>query len=792
MSPLPSEKTAQELFYEQFNLPTEAVQHNCDGYYNGCLLEFKKSNRTTLNSALFQSIKYLSSFRVRGIPVPANILLIFPSDKRVYVFKSENYRQYIHKLYNDSASRNTRNFTKLNTDYETIDYASDKGIHRLIQLFHKNKPQWVKIQIDEHCVVGWAQTFYRLRPDAKKEDFLHESDDLFTTYGELREPIVLADYILPYLEVGNQKFKYILDKLNDKLTQKELGAFYTPPLYAQKALELVRKAIKEIPEGNDYVIIDRCAGSGNLEEAMTDEELSHCILNTYEYFEYLVLRENFGDKVREIIPPTTDDDYEAVGKVKGSNALNWQDGVHPVMKQYLDNPKCSVILFENPPYSDASGDTIQTGEARNVDKDSIVAMQFKKNFKSGMKGNVPSKDIANLFIWSAFKYYLRQPKDSYILFSPVKYFKNLALVNKTFRGGYAFNRKHFHASPATISCIWWQNKEKEQETFVLKAFDIAKVKWSIDVTSVVCPVKKSPLLSEPDTSAASGECIFTPNNAVKGASSGKGTVSDILVPLSDVVIKKCYTSPQDLFDKRTFPDDTFDGVYCRADGTEAPRQKSTATENVYNKNILGYLHLVGLMFNGQAKNFTRTTINLRKNGFYLRTDNYIVKLPLFCAKCYPQENWFERDVFFTTADKGDAYTKDKDFLFRCFFWSCLSQKNHCLSFDGSDGRFYRNELCFDKDTIASKEISTHTLNPDEKQMLDLWNALLKKVKRTPEYNPHFTYGLYQIEKEINVQNDVKEYIHPDIHNDIQALKVLLKAYYAKYIVKKLFEYELLK
>ncbi|MCL2710223.1 MAG: hypothetical protein FWE95_05025 [Planctomycetaceae bacterium] len=64
--PLFSEKTVQELFYEQFDLPSEAMQYidNCDGYHNGCLLEFRKSNRTT-----FQAVKYLSSFRVRGIPV---------------------------------------------------------------------------------------------------------------------------------------------------------------------------------------------------------------------------------------------------------------------------------------------------------------------------------------------------------------------------------------------------------------------------------------------------------------------------------------------------------------------------------------------------------------------------------------------------------------------------------------------------------------------------------------------------------------------------------------------------
>jgi hypothetical protein len=115
-----------------------------------------------------------------------------------------------------------------------------------------------------------------------------------------------------------------------------------------------------------------------------------------------------------------------------------------------------------------------------------------------------------------------------------------------------------------------------------------------------------------------------------------------------------------------------------------------------------------------------------------------------------------------------------------------------LSFDGNDSRFYRNELCFDKDTIASKKLAMHTLNPEERHILDTWNRLLDKVKKTQEYIPRFSYGLYQIEKEINLRNEDKEYIHPDIHNDIQVLKALLKSYYAKCIVQKCFDYELLK
>ena len=49
-----------------------------------------------------------------------------------------------------------------------------------------------------------------------------------------------------------------------------------------------------------------------------------------------------------------------------------------------------------------------------------------KKMKLHTKGKVratPSNDMGNAFIWSGFKYYFRQTTDSYIAFSPVKYWK---------------------------------------------------------------------------------------------------------------------------------------------------------------------------------------------------------------------------------------------------------------------------------------------------------------------------------------------------------------------------------
>src|SRR5699024_11752685 len=133
--------------------------------------------------------------------------------------------------------------------------------------------------------------------------------------------------------------------------------------YVLKSHELLRKAIARVPAGNDYVIVDRCAGSGNLIEGLTDEELSHVIVNTYEQFEYLELAREYGDRVRAVIPPTYKAGDPALGVLLNGDALSDRfvlgllaaDGsrVPNEIHKHVDNPDCTVILFENPPYADA-------------------------------------------------------------------------------------------------------------------------------------------------------------------------------------------------------------------------------------------------------------------------------------------------------------------------------------------------------------------------------------------------------------------------------------------------------
>ena len=408
----------------------DILADNSDGVLNGNLLEFKLTV-TDLNAVLFQCVKYLSAMRIKGKPIPANILIIDLNAGKLWVYHSADYLTAIEKPYSGGASKDNSGFIG-SAAVENLHY--ERNAHdttRLVALLKENN--YTKIHIDENCIVGWAEHFYRARPTARKEDFLGDDTGKHKKIGEIRKPIVFADYIIPYTGKTNVKFNYLMDKLNDFLLKKNLGAFYTASLYAEKALELVRRAIARVPAGNDYIILDRCAGTGNLESYMTDEELSHTIVSTVEYYEYKVLQELIGSRVREIIPPIETADTFNAGLVTGADALSKEYIENPIIKQYIDNPKITVILFENPPYAEVSIEHRKQEKAVNrkaIWKNSYAVGEMKR----AVKGTA-SNDLGSAFIWSGFKYYLRQPTDSYIVFSPVKYWKALHLVKKQFLGG---------------------------------------------------------------------------------------------------------------------------------------------------------------------------------------------------------------------------------------------------------------------------------------------------------------------------------------------------------------------
>ena len=757
------ELEGQRDFYESYlklvdgSLTIEEVfEDNSDGVLKGNLLEFKL-NINDLNAVLFQAIKYLSARRIKGKPIPANVLLISLNDGKAYCYHSNDYLPFIEKIYMGGASKDNSGFVGGHPICE-LKYADNPADEaKLIALLREN--DFTKIHIDENCIVGWASTYYRQNPNARKSDFIGDLTGKVKIVGEIRVPDKFKDYIYPYEGVSNTKFQYLMDKLNDDIQKKNLGAFYTPTLYAEKSLELVREAISRVPRGNDYIILDRCAGTGNLELALTDEEKSHTIVSTVEYYEYKVLLEILGDKVRYIIPPTEKEDTFNMGLVRGADALSEEYINNPVIKQYIDNPQCTVILFENPPYAETTSlehQRLKRSKSSSAWKNSFVVTQMKKEVKG-----VVSNDLGNAFIWSGFKYYLRQPTDSYVVYSPVKYWKAQHLIDKKFINGFAYNRKFFHTNiDACIMVALWSNIDEHIEELFLHAYNLSN---NIELL----------------------DCGFV---SVKR-------------------IHELYSTRY--YEKKSFENSLTDGILTGLNGLEAETTVKRRIKPIYSDNMLGYLVADSVGFdNPDAKSSLLVAGRYNGNGFYLHKDNFLDKLPMFAASRYISYNkaWTERARIMKSADGYKKYFnhvangKLSNYLLKVLIFTLFESQNHMRTFRGSDMRLYRNELCLDTtngDTIASLALKDYVPDKYEFEISFLWNLIIELAKKTKNYNKKLTYGIYQITAELNTFERDNEtgkinYDYPELHGHLQTMKKLIKDYYNIEIVPMLFEYEFLK
>lgn len=749
------EREGQIDFFKNYGIPydedSSILVDNTDGVYNGILLEFKLSINN-LNSTLFQAIKYLSRMRIKGESVPRTVLLVDLNGRKAYQYNSEDYIKDIEKEYVGAASKDNKDFVAKNL-IETFDYKDILQSNNLKKLL-KNKKSleelYIPINIDETCIVGWAERYYREKPKAKKGDFLGDDEGVVKITGEIREPVQFKGLINSYKEKTNEKFKYLMDCLNDRLQKKDLGAFYTPISYCKKASELVQMAVnRAIDSGKkDYIVLDRCSGTGNLESALVglydkngDEIISHAVVSTFEYYEYKVLNERLGDKVRDIIPPTEADVIYSNGTVANADAMGEEYINNPIIKQYLDDEDCAIIMFENPPYRDLTVDHSKKAKRKN---EMFVASEARKDLKGAR-----SNDIANLFIWSAFKYYLRQSSDSYVVFSPIKYWKTDHVLDKKFSRGVIFNRKHFHATDAAISCILWENiTDINLEDLTFSVYDIES--------------------------------------------------NELVLSLENYHVKKCHNMPSKNYDRSKDKNDKEDGVCCEFDGTERFKKTSLREKKLYNPNIVGYIKAKSFYFDGMNRLLVRCA-EYDGNGCFIREHNYKKLLPLWVSKLLPIDKWWGKGTLCTTSDGGDAYTRDQSFLKSCFIYTCLSNQNKCLSFTGSDGRYYKNELCFDRGTLARKDLEKYDLDETEEELLELWDQILDRAKKTANYDSSLTYGVYQITKDLNTFEKVKVgkttkniYDYPELNGDLETLRVKLKEYYKTHIWDKMFQYELVK
>lgn len=762
MKSYPSEAIGQTDFYARLKI-TPTLEHNTDGVWRGNLFEHKLKIDNT-DKVLFQAIKYASRMRERGEKLPANLVLNDLNQEKAYLFKSADFLHHIEKVYFGAASKDNEAFT---TDIKpvVIDYSDFDGEDELRAALKND--EFIHYHVDHSNILGLADQFYKQHPDKGSKAL---KDALLDgPLAEIRTPNILADRILPYADPDNTAFGDIMDSLNPGALQRELGAFYTPPAYVAEMHKLLVKAIAAVPSGMDYLVIDRCAGVGNLERGLPKEVLKHCVLSTLEPNEYQLLRHHFADDCAVVVPNTDALSYDIIPASQDETGQVVDDFI----RDKVNDPNCVIILMENPPFSAASVGAVQTtGRKENLWKKSVVHEQMVQAGRADA-----TSDLAHLFIWSGFEHYLKKPEDSYLLFAPTAYWRNRKLVAHRHGGGFLCNRKEFHASQnSAMACVWWKNQPSAARSL------------DLDILEIDRPAKDHPDFKNESAWKAKRVGFTRLNKADRLLSEG--------------------------YDRRKFDTDTLDGVLCELNGAPfTVNGRTQSVQPVYNTNMIGYVIAHSFTVDRKMVGLLRCT-RYDGHGFFLRSDNFLEKLPLFVAAAFPySDKWWTTDVYSKSFDGNGKYANDHEFLRKCLFYTALTNKNKCRSFRGADKRFYRNELCLAPGTLAQAALDNFAtqglqLKASEIALLKCWSDVQFEAAKTPEHaeimkiEPTSTLGLWQIQEEINVRvpsgkknkdgSDVLVHKHAVLNTKIIGMDRALKDYYRDSLVRDLLKHELLK
>jgi hypothetical protein len=226
------------------------------------------------------------------------------------------------------------------------------------------------------------------------------------------------------------------DRMNEKYVQKMEGAFFTPSQYIQISTQYVLNAIEQSKQDgyDDYVIIDRCVGVGNLESQFNEEIYSHLILGTINEAEALTANIRFMGLAQ----------VEVLDSLSKNGVEFYQEAIKAYKEKHKVN-KLAVILLENPPYAQTNSN--KDGGLKSKYQETWVHTQMSRG----------GEDLDEQFVFSAFEYY---DPYAYIHYGPIKIWKSRNLINKEVKECYLCNRKFFNASESAIALISWRNNDK--------------------------------------------------------------------------------------------------------------------------------------------------------------------------------------------------------------------------------------------------------------------------------------------------------------------------------------------
>lgn len=277
-----------------------------------------------------------------------------------------------------------------------------------------------------------------------------------------------------------------IDRLTDEVDRRKHGEFFTPLLFAQKALQYIGKELgNEWWESGEYRLWDMATGTGNLQyhlpadalpytylSTLYKEDVEHCtrLFPGATVFQYDYLNDDIGNLF------SGHDDLKQQAGFGFTDESTWR--LPEALRRDLANPKLKWIILINPPFA-----TAQQGGATGANKTDVANTKVRAKMHDDNLGEVSRE------LFAQFLYRIRREfagKTAWLgLFSKLKYINATndqklrdAVFQYPFRRGFMFSSVHFSGTSRTsqfpVGFLLWDLSKQQalnEQTIVLDVFD---------------------------------------------------------------------------------------------------------------------------------------------------------------------------------------------------------------------------------------------------------------------------------------------------------------------------------
>ena len=220
-----------------------------------------------------------------------------------------------------------------------------------------------------------------------------------------------------------------MDRMTEENLRRFTGEFYTPKLFADKAVDYLQKTVGDWWKDENFRLWDMAAGTGNLEFSLPEESLAKCYISTLNKDEAAYCAKTFS--------AATCFQYDFLN--------NDADKLPENLRADLANQNIKWIIFINPPYVTANN---YERDKSKISKDTVSMTAIRKQMNAENLGEV-SRELYSQFIYRISKNFSN--KIAWLgIFSKLKYINSTndqKLRDKVFRYkfecGFVFDSKNF-------------------------------------------------------------------------------------------------------------------------------------------------------------------------------------------------------------------------------------------------------------------------------------------------------------------------------------------------------------